>query len=149
MRFNHLPFHALSCDALYAVMALRQRVFVVEQKCPYLDADGADPRATHLLGYDPAGALVAYARLFGPGQKAQGACALGRVVTAPEVRGTGLGRLLVAEALRCLDGLWGPRARVVISAQSHLQRFYGEFGFVGVGDPYLEDDIPHREMVRS
>ncbi len=149
MRFEHLPFHALSCDTLYAVMALRQRVFVVEQRCPYLDADGADPRATHLLGYDADDALVAYARLFAAGEKVAGACALGRVVTAPEVRGTGVGRLLVAEALRCLDAAWPPRARVVISAQSHLQRFYGDFGFVGVGDAYLEDDIPHREMVRA
>lgn len=148
MRFEHTDFAGLSARALYDVMALRQRVFVVEQRCAYLDADGADLRATHLCGYDDAGALVAYARLFGPGEKGPGRCSLGRVVTAPEVRGTGLGRALVAESLRRLDAAWGPRACVVISAQAHLQRFYGEFGFEGVGDTYLEDDIPHRKMVR-
>jgi len=149
MRFEHLPFAALSRDTLYAVMALRQRVFVVEQRCAYLDADGADRRATHLLGYDDTGTLVAYARLFAAGEKGPGACAIGRVLTAPEVRGTGVGKALVAEALRCLDAAHPPRALVVISAQSHLQHFYGEFGFVSMGAVYLEDDIPHREMVRA
>lgn len=148
MRFEHTDFAAMSARTLYDVMALRQRVFVVEQRCAYLDADGADLRATHLRGYD-GDTLVAYARLFAPGEKGPGRCSLGRVVTAPEVRGKGLGRALVAESLRGLDAQWGPRACVVISAQAHLQKFYAAFGFVGEGDTYLEDDIPHRKMVRA
>ena len=73
---------------------------------------------------------------------------LGRVITAPEARGTGLGRVLVGEGVRrCLQA-W-PGQGIRISAQAHLARFYGDFGFVGVGEPYLEDNIPHLEMLRA
>jgi ElaA protein len=71
---------------------------------------------------------------------------MGRVITAPEARGSGLGRALVAEGWHAARPVAGPRHR--ISAQAHLQGFYGGFGFVPVGDPYLEDDIPHQEMIR-
>lgn len=145
--WTYKPFAALTNDELYTILALRQRVFVVEQNCPYIDADGADPKATHLYFRDDAGTITAYARLFGPGIKYP-ECSIGRVITAPEVRSTGLGKQLVAECLRHLDAEHGPRAAVTISAQAHLQRFYSAFGFEGVGDEYLEDDIPHRAMVR-
>ena len=72
---------------------------------------------------------------------------IGRVVTAKEARGNGTGRLLVAEGLARCQQVWPGRA-VRISAQAHLQRFYGSFGFVAVSDEYLEDDIPHIEMLR-
>ncbi|MBL8604410.1 MAG: GNAT family N-acetyltransferase [Myxococcales bacterium] len=147
MEWIYQPWSSLSVETLYAIMALRQRVFTVEQRCPYLDADGADPKAVHLWCLGPSGALSAYARLFGPGVKYP-ECSIGRVVTAPEVRGTGLGRALVAESLARLDAAYGPRAAVRISAQAHLEAFYGAFGFVGEGETYLEDDILHREMVR-
>ncbi len=144
------PYAELTLDALYALLQLRSRVFVVEQACPFLDADGDDDRAWHLLGWapgpNPRPLLAAYARLFAPGVKYAEA-SVGRVVTHPDVRRSGAGRALMAEALARLARL-APGAPVRIGAQKYLERFYGGFGFVRDGDDYLEDGIVHLEMVR-
>jgi ElaA protein len=138
-------FDDLGVDNLYDALALRCRVFVLEQG-PYLDPDGIDRHAWHLLGRNERGVLEAYLRLVDPGVKYTEP-SMGRVITSPEARGTGLGRQLVAEGVaRCL-ALW-PGQGMRISAQAHLERFYGEWGFERVGEPYLEDDIPHLEMIR-
>jgi ElaA protein len=138
-------FAELGVDNLYDALALRCRVFILEQG-PYLDPDGVDRDSAHLLGRDGAGVLQAYLRVVDPGVK-YAEPSLGRVITSPETRGTGLGRLLMAEGLsRCLQA-W-PGRGVRISAQSHLARFYGDFGFERVGPDYLEDNIPHCEMLR-
>ncbi len=143
-------FEALTPSDLYAAMQLRQRVFVVEQDCAYLDADGADEVAQHLLGWraiDGERRLVAYSRLFAPGIKYPEA-SIGRVVTHPGVRGTGAGRELLAESVRLVDeNGWG--ARIRIAAQKYLEKFYAGFGFARVTDPYLEDDIWHVDMLRE
>jgi ElaA protein len=118
---------------------------VLEQG-PYLDLDGFDRPSWHLLGRDGAGALQAYLRVVDPGLK-YAEPSIGRVITAPEVRGSGLGRQLVGEGVaRCLAA-W-PGQGIRISAQAHLERFYAEFGFVRVGVAYLEDRILHLEMER-
>jgi len=139
-------FEDLGLQGLYDVMAIRQRVFVLEQG-PYLDADGLDQHAWHLLGRDDEGRLLAYLRIVDPGFKYDEP-SLGRVVTDAAVRGSGAGRALVAEGVAGCDRLW-PGLAVRISAQAHLQRFYGEVGFATVSDEYQEDDIPHVEMLRS
>jgi ElaA protein len=145
VNFAWLRFAELGVDNLYDALALRCRVFVLEQG-PYLDPDGLDQHSAHLLGRDTAGVLQAYLRLVDPGLRYVEP-AIGRVVTSPETRGTGLGRLLVAEGVaRCVRA-W-PGQGIRISAQAHLERFYGEFGFARAGEPYLEDDIPHLEMLR-
>ncbi len=146
LHWTWLRFEALSVHDLYDVLALRSRVFSVEQACAYQDPDGADRRCWHLLGRDGAGVLQAYLRGVDPGVKYADA-SIGRVVTAPEVRGTGAGRTLVAEGLRRMADAW-PGQALRISAQAHLRHFYAGFGFVAVGDEYLEDDIPHIEMLR-
>ncbi|MCP5272446.1 MAG: GNAT family N-acetyltransferase [Burkholderiaceae bacterium] len=138
-------FAGLSLDDLYDALALRCRVFILEQG-PYQDPDGLDRVSWHLLGRDDAGRLQAYLRVVDPGCKFAEP-SMGRVITAPEVRGTGLGRTLVAEGLARSDAAWPGRGHR-ISAQAHLQRFYGGFGFTTVGEPYAEDDIPHVEMLR-
>jgi ElaA protein len=138
-------FAELGVENLYDALALRCRVFVLEQG-PYLDPDGADRRAWHLLGRDEGGTLQAYLRVVDAGAK-YAEPSLGRVVTSPEARGTGLGRRLVAEGVARCGRAW-PEKGIRISAQAHLARFYGEFGFVAVGEVYLEDNIPHLEMVR-
>jgi ElaA protein len=131
-------------------MEARQRVFIVEQRCAYLDADGSDHLALHLLGWrsTPDGLILsAYARLFPPGVKFKEA-SIGRVLTHPAVRGSGLGRAVMAEALqRIADAEWGPSIR--LAAQMYLQSFYEGFGFRRVTDPYLEDDIWHVDMIRD
>lgn len=146
-----VPYAQLALDELYALLRLRSLVFVVEQACPFLDPDGDDDRAWHLLGWTDAGddgrpLLGAYARLFAPGVKYAEA-SVGRVVSHPDVRRTGVGRALMAEALRRLDAI-APGASVRIGAQQYLERFYGAFGFVRDGEDYLEDGIVHLEMVR-
>jgi ElaA protein len=141
-----LRFGQLGVDDLYDALALRERVFVVEQNCPYQDADGLDRHAWHLLGRDAAGTLQAVLRVVDPGHKYTEP-SIGRVVTAPEARGTGLGRVLMVEGVQRCTAAW-PGQGIRISAQAHLQRFYGSLGFEATGEPYLEDDIPHVEMVR-
>ena len=146
MNWRWSRFGELGVDNLYDALALRCQVFILEQ-VPYLDPDGIDRQAWHLLGRDDAGVLQAYLRAVDPGVKYPEP-SLGRVVTAPALRGTGLGRRLLAEGLRRCDLAW-PGQGNRISAQAHLARLYAEFGFVGVGEPYLEDSIPHLEMSRA
>lgn len=145
MNWTCLRFAELGVDNLYDALALRSRVFVMEQG-PYLDPDGVDRFSAHLLGRDGAGVLQAYLRLVDPGVKYEEP-SIGRVITAPAVRGTGLGRVLVAEGLVRCAVAW-PGRGVRISAQSRLERFYREFGFVRMGADYLEDNIAHVEMLR-
>lgn len=141
-----LPFDRLSGRELYDVLQLRQRVFVVEQTCPYLDADGVDLRCWHALGVE-GGRVVATARLVPPGEK-YAEPAIGRVVTAPEVRRRGHGLTLMRSAIAQGQRLY-PGQGLRLSAQRYLQRFYEGLGFVAVGEPYAEDGIPHVEMVRE
>ena len=142
-------FTELSPADLYAAMELRQRVFVVEQNCAYLDADGTDRKSLHLLGWNGNPSypkLVAYARLLPPKTKYAEA-SIGRVCTHPDVRGTGAGKTLMEEAIRLVEKSWGTEIR--IAAQMYLERFYEGFGFRRVTDPYLEDDIWHVDMRRG
>jgi ElaA protein len=139
-------FDSLSARELYAVISAREAVFVVEQNCPYQDADGLDVDAAHLIGWD--GELVAaYLRVLDPGVKYSWP-SIGRVLTAKSHRGSGAGRQALIEAMRFVPTRF-PKQNVRISAQAHLERFYGEFGFVKVSEPYLEDNIPHIEMLSS
>lgn len=147
MEFVRKPWSSLTPDELYALLALRAEVFVVEQRCPYQDLDGYDRRATHVWIPGADGAPLAYARVFGPGVKHELA-SIGRVVSHASVRGAGYGREVVAEAVRVSEALH-PGAPIWISAQSYLQRFYEGFGFARSGDGYLEDGIPHLPMIRA
>ncbi len=149
-------FQDLRPEHLYEMVRLREAVFIVEQNCAYPDADGRDPAAWHLLGWagadgerkgDGERRLVAYARVFEPGVRyAEGS--VGRVVTAPEVRRTGIGRVLMAEALRRLDHL-APGQPIRLAAQRHLEDFYSTFGFRTASAPYEEDGIMHVDMLRQ
>lgn len=145
-----LPLDALRPRTLYALLQLRSAVFVVEQTCAFQDLDGADPACMHLLGerLSPGCApeLLAYTRLVPAGLKYAEA-SIGRVVTAPATRGTGLGHALMAESVRCLHSLWGVQP-IRIGAQAHLQSFYRQHGFEAVGALYDEDGIAHTEMLR-
>lgn len=138
-------FHHLSPKELYEILKLRQKVFVVEQNCAYLDADDKDYIAWHLLAWQE-NTLLAYARLLPEGASFENCLSIGRVATAHEVRGQGMGRLLMEQAIRTLYELYGYKA-IQIAAQSYLLRFYESFGFVSTGHEYLEDDIPHTDML--
>ena len=144
MNWTWLRFADLGVDNLHDALQLRSRVFILEQG-PFLDVDGHDRSAWHLLGRDDAGTLQAYLRVVDPELK-YNEPSIGRVVTAAEVRGTGLGRALMREGLAGCTRHWPGRA-VRISAQARLQRFYAELGFAVASDEYLEDGIPHLEML--
>jgi len=137
-------FDELGVQQLHDVLALRAEVFVVEQNCVFQEIDGLDPKTWHLLGHGDDGSLKAYARLIPPGVKAPDAV-IGRVVTSPAARGGGTGRALMTEAVARCGQLW-PGHAITLHAQAHLERFYGSFGFVPVGEQYIEDGIPHQEM---
>ncbi len=132
----------LTRDEVYAILSLRQRVFVVEQERICLDADGDDQRAWHLSWSDADGSVLAYLRAFAPGIKHVEA-SLGRIVTAPSVRRTGIGKVLVAEGLSRLGTV-----AVRIIAQSYLSQFYADLGFVPISGEVIIDRIPHLEMLR-
>ena len=146
IRWRFATFDTLSLAELYAVLQLRSEVFVVEQACAFQDMDGADTHAIHLLGTTPE-QLVAYARCFAAGVKYQEA-SIGRVVTHSGVRGSGTGHALMRCALASMAGQWGPQP-IRIGAQARLEHFYAQHGFVKTGAPYVEDGIPHIEMLRS
>ena len=134
-------FADLNLADLYALLALRQRVFVVEQRCPYLDADGLDAGAWHLLVKTRH--LVGCLRVLPPGARFP-EMSVGRVCTAPEARKMGFGR----EMMRRTIARFGDRP-LTLSGQAYLRRFYEDFGFQVVGEPYEEDAIPHFRMTRA
>lgn len=135
----------LPTTRLYALFAAREAVFIVEQNCVYQELDGLDPGAWHLIGWS-GDAVAACLRVLAPGVKYP-EISLGRVLTSAAFRGTGGGRELMQRALAWTDERY-PQHGVRISAQAHLQRFYGSFGFSAVSQQYLEDGIPHIEMLR-
>ncbi len=143
MRWIDRSFDELSVRELYAIIALRERVFVVEQNCPYQDADGFDAASRHLWVEATDGAIHAYLRIVPAGVKFA-ELSIGRVITAPEARGTGLGKTLMQRGLALTGSV-----PVRIGAQAHLEKFYGDLGFVRTSDVYDEDGIPHIEMLRA
>jgi ElaA protein len=146
MHWSWHRFEALGVDNLYDALQLRCRVFVLEQG-PYLDPDGIDRSSWHLLGRNDEGALIAYLRVVDPGLKFADP-SIGRVIAAPEVRGTGLGRVLMAQGIAGCERHWPGRA-IRISAQARLEGFYNSVGFARAGEDYIEDTIPHVQMVRA
>ena len=139
-------FADLGVDGVYDMLALRAKVFILEQGA-FLDPDGFDRQSWHLLGRDGSGELRAYLRVVDPYLK-YAEPSLGRVVLDKALRGSGLADGLLAEGLARADAAW-PGHGNRISAQAHLQRFYGRHGFVPVGETYLEDGIAHVEMWRA
>lgn len=137
----------VSSRDLHRIHMERQQVFVVEQRCPFQDADEVDERSIHLAGWAAGDRLLAYARIVDPGVK-YAEPSIGRVMTTASARGTGLGRELLRRAI-ALAGAAHPGQALRISAQHRLERFYAEAGFVSIGEPYLEDDLPHIEMLRA
>jgi ElaA protein len=145
IRWEIKSFQELSVVELYELMKLRLEIFVVEQNCPYQDADGKDLKSLHLMGYSNDGVLVTYCRIL-PAGVSYAEVSIGRVVSSSLVRGSGTGKQLMVEALKCIQQKFG-NISVRISAQSYLLKFYESFGFRSIGKEYLEDNIPHMEML--
>lgn len=138
-------FNELSAAELYSILRLRTEVFILEQNCLYQDVDGKDIKSYHVFGKSNAGEVLAYARVLPPGTSYSEA-SVGRVVTSPSVRGTGAGKELMNKVMSIMENKF-PGSAIRISAQSYLIKFYRGFGFIPQGEDYLEDDIPHRQML--
>lgn len=148
LTYSVKPFAKLSLTELYRILQLRQQVFVVEQDCPYLDADDKDQASIHVLGTDGKGVLHSYTRLVPLGLSYQSYVSIGRVVTSIASRRQGTGIELMQKSIAACRNTW-PGMPIKISAQQYLIDFYQKFGFVPIGEGYLEDDIPHIAMVLS
>lgn len=138
------PFHNLTAAELYQLLRLRSEVFVVEQNCVFLDMDNKDQDCWHLLGWK-SHLLAASTRLVPPGI-AYDEMSIGRVVSSPQARGEGIGRLLMVESIDHCYKLFG-RNPIRIGAQLYLEKFYSTLGFRTDGEVYLEDGIQHVEML--
>lgn len=137
-------YRDLTLNEFHDVIALRMRVFVVEQDCAYLDLDGKDKKCYHLLCRNGKGNVVATARILPPGISYP-ECAIGRVVIESEVRGNGVGHELMSFVIKFALQEFGD-SPIVISAQKHLENYYRKHNFISTGKEYLEDGIPHVEM---
>ena len=146
MRWRDASFHELTVDELYAIIALRERVFVIEQACPFLECDGFDQVSRHLWAGDD-GEIRAYLRVVPAGTRYD-EVSIGRVIVAPSARGTGLGKELMARGFDSVRTHHGD-VPIRIGAQAYLERFYTELGFRRVSDNYDEDGIPHLYMLRD
>jgi len=135
----------LSPAELYAILKLRSEVFVVEQNCVYLDTDGKDLDAWHLCGWLNGELLVAYTRLLAPGVSYREA-SIGRVVTHPSHRKDGYGKILMQQSIKKIGAIFNV-SDIKIGAQQYLTKFYSDLGFHVTSEPYMEDGIPHVEML--
>lgn len=143
LHWLNTPFAALDAAQLYALLQLRQEVFVVEQNCAYADLDGLDQQGWHMRCLD-GDTVLAYQRCLPPGVSYPES-SLGRIVVSPWARGTGLGRNLVQRGIDFNRQQW-PQSDIYIGAQAYLEAFYSSLGFVSEGESYLEDGIPHLHM---
>ena len=137
-------FDELTLHELYAIIKLRNAVFVVEQSCVFQDADDKDQFSWHVMGWTEH-ELAAYTRLV-PAGISYNESSIGRVVTSSKHRGMGVGRELMKKSIEILYSLWG-RQPIRIGAQLHLKDFYGSLGFNQSSDVYIEDGIEHIEMI--
>ena len=140
------PFDGLSVNELYDLLQLRSKIFVVEQNCVYLDLDGKDKVALHLFA-EFEGKIVAHARLFKAGISFDNA-SIGRVVVDAVYRDRKWGHDLMREAIAGIASNFN-ETKITIGAQLYLKKFYESHGFIQSSEMYLEDDIPHIEMIRE
>ncbi|WP_130734857.1 GNAT family N-acetyltransferase [Flavobacterium sp. J27] len=144
--FKIKRFNELSLDELYNLLKLRSEVFVVEQNCVYLDIDGKDDKAIHVLGFYN-DEIVAYTRLFDKGYYFDEA-SIGRVVVSPKYRDKKWGYQLMEVSINAVQTYFND-TKITISAQQYLAKFYQSLGFEQTSEMYLEDDIPHIQMKKN
>ena len=146
MNWQLKKFDELSVQELYAILQLRNEVFIIEQNCIYPDLDNKDQLSYHLMCWKE-DKLIAYTRLLPPGITYQNP-SVGRVVTAASVRRSGIGRELMIRSITHCEILFGKKS-ISLSAQLYLKKFYESLDFSPTSDVYLEDGIPHLEMTRN
>jgi len=147
MKWQIKRFDALLPSEVYEILRLRNEVFIVEQKCPYQDIDQKDQFSYHLFAKNEQGQIVAYLRILDKGQTFDD-LSIGRVIVRKAERGTGLAKPMMLTAIEFIENTLSEH-QIRISAQAHLQNFYRGVGFIPCSEVYLEDDIPHIEMLYS
>jgi ElaA protein len=145
MKWSYRKFDELQGYEVYEMLRLRIDVFIVEQNCPFHEADGHDYEAVHIFCMDEEEKLAAYARLLPAGIKYKEP-SVGRVIVKGENRGTGLAHTLMECSVRYIMENWRPK-EIRLQAQTHLSGFYGKHGFEAISEPYDEDGIPHVDMI--
>jgi ElaA protein len=147
MKFEHQvkSFQELSLEVFHDIIALRIQIFIIEQNCPYQEVDGKDKLAHHLFFKNEMDEIIAVTRIL-PQGISYAEVAIGRVVVHEDYRGTGLGNQLMADSMNFVRDKYG-EVPVRLSAQKHLENYYGNHGFKSTGNEYLEDGIPHVEML--
>ncbi|GAA0501151.1 GNAT family N-acetyltransferase [Salinibacillus aidingensis] len=144
MQWIHKNFDQLAVSELYTLLRERVNVFVVEQNCPYPEIDNYDQHSTHLyLEHD--GEIVAYCRLL-PHHTIYREASIGRILVTQKFRKQGYAKKLMDKALSIMKEEWG-ETEIKLHAQSHLQNFYGQYGFETVTDEYMDDGILHVDMI--
>lgn len=138
-------YDELTKEELYDMLRMRSEIFVVEQDCVYQDLDYNDQRCTFLLGYDE-GRMVASMRVVPLGVESETEGSIGRIVVAKEYRGRGLGHTLVSRGIELYNKVVGKEHPIVIHAQSQLEKFYSEHGFVAISEPFMFEGLPHTIM---
>jgi ElaA protein len=138
-------FHDLTVEEYFEILYLRVQVFVVEQDCPYQEVDQKDKKALHVFGTTEKGEFVAVSRVLAQ-NISYPEISIGRVALKEGFRGMGIGDVLMAESLKFVEKQFG-KQNIRISAQEYLLKYYQKHGFEQVGEGYLEDDIPHIEML--
>lgn len=146
MKWILKKFDELSPHELYAILQLRNEVFAIEQNCVYPDLDNRDQPSHHLMALQNE-KLVAYTRIIPPGI-VYPEPSIGRVVTSPSARGTGIGKELMKKSIEETYKLYG-KIPIKIGAQIYLQKFYSDLGFEKTSEIYLEDGIEHVEMIKT
>ena len=146
MKFITKTFSELTTNELYAILQLRSEVFVVEQDCVYQDLDYKDQKSLHVLGFKD-DKIIAYTRIFKPGDYFTEA-SIGRVVVKDSERKYGYGHDLMKASIKAIKNNFNT-SEITISAQVYLTKFYNSHGFKKVSEEYLEDGIPHIEMLRK
>lgn len=138
-------FNELTAKELYQLLAIRQDIFVVEQNCPYLDADGKDLEGYHVFCLHDE-KIIACSRILPKGTSYKDYSSIGRICCIKEFRGTQVAHKIIELSIEKLQQLY-PDVSIKISAQAPLQAYYEKFGFQAIGEGYLEDDIPHQAMI--
>ena len=148
IQWSYHNLENLSAKEMYEILQLREKVFIVEQNCAYLDADGLDDIALHIVGRLD-GKIIAYTRCFPP-HTLKESCVIGRVIVEQAFRKCGLGQILMKRseeiALQCWREKFTAVPHFSLGAQAHLEYFYQSLGYQRCGDNYDEDGITHLPM---
>lgn len=144
MNWKIKKFNELNVEEIYKILALRNEVFIVEQECPYLDCDDKDLNSYHLFSEEN-GEIVAYLRILEKGVSYD-EISIGRVAVKKSYRGKGISRKMMLKAIEFIENNLSENA-IKIQAQAYLLNFYSSLGFKAVSQEYLEDNIPHIDML--